>query len=95
VEVQQGCGSSGGSEVVVEVGGQTLKFTVDATGNFQNFIQRVIGTVDLPEGPQTIAVKPQNKVGAAVMDLRRVVLRPALESLRAMQPAGGGGQKGE
>ncbi|EDY21374.1 sulfatase [Chthoniobacter flavus Ellin428] len=78
VEVQQGCGSSGGSEVAVEVAGQTLKFTVDATGNFQSFIQRVIGVVDLGEGKQTIAVKPQNKVGAAVMDLRRVVLRPAV-----------------
>jgi len=78
VEVQQGCGGPGGSEVAVEVGGQTLKFTVDATGHFQNFIQRVIGTVDLGEGKQTLAVKPQNKVGAAVMDLRRVVLRPAL-----------------
>jgi len=77
VEVQQGCGGPGGSEVVVEVGGQTLKFTVDATGLFQNFIQRVIGTVDLGAGKQTLAVKPQNKVGPAIMDLRRVVLRPA------------------
>jgi arylsulfatase A-like enzyme len=76
VEVQQGCGGPGGSEVAVEVGGQTLKFTVDGTGHFQNFIQRVIGLVDLGEGKQTLAVKPQNKVGAAVMDLRRVVLRP-------------------
>jgi arylsulfatase A-like enzyme len=79
VEVQQGCGNAGGSEVVVEAAGQTLKFTVDGTGNFQNFIQRVIGTVDLPDGKQTLAVKPQNKVGNAVMDLRRVVLRPVSE----------------
>jgi arylsulfatase A len=77
VEVQQGCGGPGGSEVAVEVARQTLKFTVDGTGHFQNFIQRVIGVVDLAEGPQTLAVKPQTKVGAAVMDLRRVVLRPA------------------
>ncbi|MEI9893647.1 MAG: hypothetical protein WDN28_07040 [Chthoniobacter sp.] len=71
VEVQQGCGSSGGSEVVVEVAGQAVKFTVDATGNFQSFAQRVVGVVDLGEGRQTLAVKPQSKVGAAVMDLRR------------------------
>ena len=32
----------------------------------------------LPEGRQTLAVKPQTKKGPAVMDLRRVVLRPAL-----------------
>jgi len=77
VEVQQGC-KGGGSEVAVEVAGQALKFTVDDTGHFQQFIERTIGVVDLPEGKQTIALKPQNKVGPAVMDLRRVVLRPVV-----------------
>jgi hypothetical protein len=80
VEITQGCGKgSGGAEVAVEVGGQTLKFTVQDSGHFQNFIQRTIGTVDLPAGRQTLAVKPQTKPGAAVMDLRRVVLRPAAQ----------------
>jgi len=77
VEVQQGCGG-GGSEVAVEVGGRTLNFTVQDTGHFQSFISRAIGIVDLAEGKQTLAVKPQTKKGGAVMDLRRVVLRPAL-----------------
>jgi hypothetical protein len=77
IEVQQGCGNAGGAEVNVEVGGQTLHFTVVGTGHFQNFIQRTIGTVELPAGKQTLAVKPQSKPGNAVMDLRRVVLRPA------------------
>ncbi len=74
VEVQQGC-VGGGSEVAVEVAGQTLQFTVEDTGHFQRFIQRTIGVVDLAAGKQTLAVKPQSKKGAAVMDLRRVVLR--------------------
>ena len=77
VEVQQGCAGDGGSEVAVEINGQTLKFTVIGTGHFQQFIARTIGIVDLPAGKQTLAVKPQTKIGAAVMDLRRVVLRPA------------------
>ena len=77
VEVLQGC-VGGGSEVAVEVAGQTLKFTVEGTGHFQNFIARTIGVVELPAGRQTLAVKPQTKQGAAVMDLRRVVLRPVL-----------------
>ncbi len=76
IEITQGCGSTGGSEVAVEVGGQALKFTVEPTGHFQNFIQRTIGVIELTAGSQTLAVKPQNKKGAAVMDLRRVVLRP-------------------
>lgn len=78
VEVQQGCGAgSGGAEVAVEVAGQTLAFTVQDTGHFQHMILRVIGTVELPAGRQTLAVKPRTKPGVAVMDLRRVVLRPA------------------
>ncbi len=77
VEIQQGC-SGGGSEVAVEIAGQTLKFTVEGTGHFQNMILRTIGEVELPAGPQTLAVKPQSKKGGAVMDLRRVVLRPAM-----------------
>jgi arylsulfatase A-like enzyme len=78
VEVQQGCGEgSGGADVAVEVAGQTLRFTVQETGHFQQMIQRTIGKVELPSGRATLAVKPQTKPGPAVMDLRRVVLRPA------------------
>jgi arylsulfatase A len=78
VEIQQGCGAgSGGAEVNVEIGGQTLRFTVQETGHFQHMIQRTIGTVELPAGTATLAIKPQTKPGPAVMDVRRVVLRPA------------------
>ncbi len=77
VEVTQGCGKgSGGAEVAVEIAGKTLNFTVQDTGHFQNFIQRTIGEVEMPAGRQTVAVKPKTKPGGAVMDLRRVVLRP-------------------
>ncbi len=77
VEVQQGCGrGSGGAEAAVEVGGAMLTFTVEDTGHFQRMICRTIGEVELPAGRQTLAVKPRTKPGAAVMDLRRVVLRP-------------------
>jgi arylsulfatase A len=76
-EIQQGCGQrSGGAEVDVEVGNQTLKFTVVETGHFQHMILRTIGTVELAAGPQTLSVKPRTKPGVAVMDIRRVVLRP-------------------
>lgn len=77
VEIQQGCGQgSGGAEVDVKVGDQVLPFTVIDTGHFQNMILRTIGQVELKAGEQTLAVKPRSKPGAAVMDLRRVVLRP-------------------
>ena len=48
IEIQQGCGKgSGGAEVAIEIGGQTLKFTVQETGHFQHMIQRIIGEVKL------------------------------------------------
>lgn len=78
VEVQQGCGAGcGGSKIHVEVGGKTLEFVVQETGHFQHMILRAIGTVELPAGKATLAIKPQTKPGPAVMDIRRVVLRPA------------------
>jgi hypothetical protein len=77
VEIQQGCGQgSGGAEVAVIAGDQRLTFTVQDTGHFQHMIQRTIGQVDLTTGKHTLAVKPQTKPGPAIMDLRRVVLRP-------------------
>jgi len=75
VDVLQGC-NGGGSEVAVEIGGQTLTFTVENTGHFQHFKARTIGTVELPVGPQTLAIRPKTKQGAAIMDCRRVLLRP-------------------
>jgi arylsulfatase A-like enzyme len=77
VEIQQGCGQgSGGADVAVVIGDQSLKFTVQETGHFQQMILRTIGEVELTAGRHTLAVRPQTKPGAAVMDLRRVVLRP-------------------
>ncbi len=77
IEVQQGCGQgSGGAEVDVVLGQQKLSFTVIDTGHFQNMIQRTIGVVDLSAGEHSLAIKPQTKPGVAVMDVRRVVLRP-------------------
>jgi hypothetical protein len=74
----QGCGKGqGGSEVQVSIGGQSLTFTVEDTGHFQNFKSRMIGTMALDKaGRYTLAVRPKKKAAAAVMDLRSVILRP-------------------
>jgi arylsulfatase A len=78
VEIQQGCGKGdGGAVVAVVIDDHTLTFAVQDTGHFQSMIQQTIGTVKLAIGKHVLAVKPKTKPGAAVMDLRRVVLRPA------------------
>ncbi len=77
VEIQQGCGTgSGGASVNVNLDDQTLSFTVQETGHFQKMILRTIGEVKLTAGHNTLSVRPQTKPGVAVMDLRRIVLRP-------------------
>jgi len=77
VELLYGCGAgSGGAEVLVETAGQRIPFTVEETGHFQQFVARTIGDVNLQPGPQSLRISATKKPGAAVMDLRRVVLRP-------------------
>ncbi len=81
VEVLQGCGKgSGGSEIEVTVHEQTLTFKVEETGHFQRFVPRRIGSVKFEKaGRYTLMLKAKSKPGAAVMDLRSIVLRAAGE----------------
>lgn len=77
VEARHGCGTgSGGSVVEFKVGTQTLPFTVEATGGFQNWTNRTIGEVELPAGTHALEVRPVRKPALAVMDLQEVTLHP-------------------
>lgn len=79
VEIQQGCGDgSGGAEVDVLIGEAKLSFVVQETGHFQKMILRNLGTVKLEAGTQTLELRPRSKPGVAVMDVRRIVLRPVM-----------------
>ncbi len=80
VELLQACGAgSGGATVEIALGDQRLTATVIETGHFQRFVPRSIGVVTLPAGKQTLAVRALKKPGPAVMDLRRVTLRAAVD----------------
>lgn len=77
IEVQCGCGANnGGSVVRLEIGNESLQWTVRDTGHFQNMILENIGAMRLKAGKVRLAVRPQSKTGAAVMDIRCIVLRP-------------------
>lgn len=78
VEVLQGCGKgSGGAEVELAVGDSKLTFTVKDTGGFQAFEAREVGTLRVEKaGRHSLTVKAKTKPGAAVMDLRQIVLKP-------------------
>lgn len=78
IELMQGCGrGSAGSKVEVRVGEQVIPWTVEETGHFQNFVVRHLGRLTLAAGRHTLAVRPVQKVGGAVMDLRQIRLVPA------------------
>ena len=78
VQILQGCGKgSGGSTVDFTAGGHTMTVTVKDTGHFQNFVSRDIGKIRLDKaGRYAFTVKPKDKPGVAVMDLRSVTLLP-------------------
>ncbi len=74
----QGCGKGqGGSAVKVVAAGQTLEYTVEDTGHFQNFVERPAGTIKIEKaGDQTLELRAAKKAKGAVMDVRLVRLVP-------------------
>ncbi len=76
VSIFQGCGSDGGSKVAVEAGGKELSFIVEGTWGFQNWKDLRVGTLALEAGPNTLAIRPVEQVGKAVMDIQKIVLTP-------------------
>lgn len=87
-----GCGTSGGSLVDFDLAGQTLKLVVPATGHFQKFVPQDLGIVTLDKpGRYSLTIKPEKKEGVAVMDVRRVELKPVtvaemLSELHLLEP---------
>ena len=79
VIVHKGCADdSAGAEVAVVVGDQETRFTVAATGGFQQWQPVSAGTIELGEsGTHFLALRPLSKPGRAVMDVLKVELRPA------------------
>ncbi len=70
--------SSGGSEVVIAVGGQKVIGTIEPTGSWTKFATVKLGAIELGKaGKHTLTVAATKKPKLAVMNLRSIVLRPA------------------
>ena len=78
VEVAYACeNGSEGSTFAVGVLDQQVKGKVEATGAWNKFVDRKLGTLRLPgSGRFTITVKPESKPKFAVMNLKAVTLKP-------------------
>jgi len=72
----QGCGKGqGGSSIKIAAAGQTLDYTVEDTGHFQNFVERSAGTIKFENpGTFTLEIRAAKKAKGAVMDVRQVRL---------------------
>ncbi len=73
----QGCGKGqGGSEVKLAAGDQSLSYTVEDTGHFQNFVEREAGKITLGKVDLRFEIRAVKKAKGAVMDVRQVRLVP-------------------
>jgi hypothetical protein len=79
VQLLQGCGKGqGGSSVRITAAGQTLDYTVEDTGHFQNFVEKPAGTLAIEKaGDYALEIRAVKKAKGAVMDVRQVRLIPA------------------
>jgi len=75
IEIQQGCGAGGGSEVEIRIGDKKVPFVVQDTGHFQKMILLTLDVGELAAGTYTLEVRPTSKKGVAIMDIRRIVVR--------------------
>ncbi len=85
VKILQGCGTGqGGSTVDFQLyrwndanPTASLRHVVEDTGHWQNFVAKSVGEFSLDSaGMYRIRVEPRSKTGAAVMDLRQILLSP-------------------
>ncbi len=78
VEILQGCGNgSGGAELEISIGNESLKHKVVETGGFQVFRPFVVGNITLEtSGRKRLDLKALSKPGPAVGDVRQIRLIP-------------------
>jgi len=78
VQLLQGCGKGqGGSALRIAAAGQSLEYTVEDTGHFQNFVEKTAGTIALAKaGDYALEIRAVKKAKGAVMDVRQVRLDP-------------------
>jgi hypothetical protein len=79
IQLLQGCGKGQGSSVVkITAAGQSLEYTVEDTGHFQNFVEKPVGTIAIEKaGDYALEIRAVKKAKGSVMDVRQVRLVPA------------------
>ncbi|HUE70220.1 MAG TPA: PVC-type heme-binding CxxCH protein, partial [Pirellulaceae bacterium] len=77
VNIDYACAAAAaGDSYVLEVAGQRISATAEATGSWDNYRGKNIGTVKLPVGITELVVRPNGPIRSALMDLRSIRLVP-------------------
>ncbi len=78
VEVNYACDPKSGGKYTLNAGGQKLTVTIAPTQSWGDFVTSKVGQLKLEKaGAITLEIKPVEKVGEGLMNLRAVVLKPA------------------
>jgi hypothetical protein len=77
VELTYACNpADAGSTYTIDVGGQLVSGTVQATRNWQTFQTVTVGELQLAAGTHTLAVRATKMAHTAVMNVRAIILSP-------------------
>lgn len=77
VNITYGCDATGGGAYTVEAGDEVLRAESRPTGGWFERVTDSIGTIHLPAGQTTVALRVEELSGVAVLDLVSIELVPA------------------
>jgi hypothetical protein len=73
VEIDYACHpDAAGHRLVIQTRNGSLRYNVDSTAGWEDYIQQTIGELDLPAGLQPIIAKPAERPLPALLDLREI-----------------------
>jgi hypothetical protein len=72
-----------GNTLEINLGDQQIHYVVSGTGTWEDYALRRIGELELPPGSCRLEVRPVAPLHNALLDLRRIELRPGRPAPRA------------
>jgi len=78
IEAEYACDpGSAGSDCVLTIGDEQVTATVEATGDWADFVTETVGQIQIKQkGSLDVVLKATRKPGLGVVNLRSIVLRP-------------------
>ena len=76
VEMETACEAGAGGEWVLSAGGRKITGQAPVTRGWDDFTSVKPGRLELEQGAVTVKIKPVRKPKAALMNLRRISLKP-------------------